>query len=155
MAYKGFDLYVAGNGSFGMQVAKCYRPKDRMQYNYEKSILGRWTGQGTSTTIPRVTDGAEPNGNYLFFSQIYLENADFFRVNNITLGYDFATLMGRTKYLSSLRGFFTVQNAFVITRYSGMDPEVGYNGGSEWASGIDLGYYPKARTMMLGLSIKF
>jgi len=36
-----------------------------------------------------------------------------------------------------------------------MDPEVGYSGGSEWASGIDLGYYPKARTMMLGLSVKF
>lgn len=155
MGYKGFDLYIAGNGSFGMQVAKCYRPKDRMQYNYEKSILGRWTGQGTSNTIPRVTDGAEGNGNYLFFSQIYLEDADFFRVNNITLGYDFARLMGRTKYLSSLRGFFTVQNAFVITKYSGMDPEVGYSGGSEWASGIDLGYYPKARTMMLGLSVKF
>ena len=155
LGYKGFDLYVAGNGSFGMQVAKCYRPKDRMQYNYDKSILNRWTGQGTSNSIPRVTDGAEANGNYLFFSQIYLEDADFFRVNNITLGYDFARLIGSRKYMSSLRGFVSVQNAFVFTGYSGMDPEVGYSGGSVWASGIDIGYYPKARTVLLGLSIKF
>lgn len=155
MAYKGFDLYIAGNGSFGMQIAKSYRPKDRMQYNYEKSILGRWTGEGTSNTIPRVTDGAEPNGNYLFFSQLYLEDADFFRINNITFGYDFATLMKKAKFLSSLRAFFTIQNACVFTKYSGMDPEVGYSGGSDWASGIDLGYYPKARTFLFGLSVKF
>lgn len=155
MAYKGFDLYIAGNGSFGMQIAKCYRPKDRMQYNYESDILGRWTGEGTSNTIPRVTDGAEANGNYLFFSQLYLEDADFFRINNITFGYDFARLMKKNKVLNSLRAFVSVHNAFVFTGYSGMDPEVGYNGGSDWASGIDLGYYPKSRTVLFGLSVKF
>ena len=157
MGYKGFDLYVAANGSFGMQVAKCYRPHDRYNYNYDKSVLGRWHGEGTSTTIPRVTQGTEDNGNYLYMSQIFLEDADFVRINNVTLGYDFARLFrgARKLDLGQLRAFVTVQNALVFTKYSGMDPEVGYGGGNSWSSGVDLGYYPKSRTFLFGVSVKF
>ncbi|NCD09550.1 MAG: SusC/RagA family TonB-linked outer membrane protein [Negativicutes bacterium] len=152
--YKGFDFYLVGNGSFGMQIAKCYRPVDRKQYNYTTDILGRWTGEGTSNTIPRVTNGDEDNGNRLYMSQIYIENADFFRINNVTLGYNFARLFRQKNVINQLRAYVTVQNALVITRYSGMDPEVGYSGGSTWGSGIDLGFYPRSRTVLFGLSIK-
>jgi len=152
--YKGFDFYLVGNGSFGMQIAKCYRPIDRKQYNYTADILGRWTGEGTSNTIPRVTNGDEDNGNRLYMSQLYIEDADFFRISNVTLGYNFARLFKQKTVISQLRAYVTVQNALVITGYSGMDPEVGYSGGSTWGSGIDLGYYPRARTVLFGLSIK-
>ncbi|MDD4920675.1 MAG: TonB-dependent receptor [Bacteroidales bacterium] len=152
--YKGFDFYLVGNGSFGMQIAKCYRPVDRKQYNYTTDILGRWTGEGTSNTIPRVTNGDEDNGNRLYMSQLYIEDADFFRISNVTLGYNFARLFKQKTVISQLRAYVSVQNALVITRYSGMDPEVGYSGGSTWGSGIDLGFYPRARTVLFGLSIK-
>ena len=154
MNYKGFDLYLAANGSFGMQAARCYRPHDRYNYNYEKTALGRWHGEGTSNTIPRATQGTEANGNYLYMSQIFLENADFVRLNNITFGYDFARLF-KNKTVGQLRAFVTVQNAFVFTKYTGMDPEVGYGGGASWSSGVDLGYYPKSRTTLFGVSVKF
>ena len=54
-----------------------------------------------------------------------------------------------------LRVYVTAQNLFTFTGYSGMDPEIGYGDDYGWASGIDLGYYPSARTYMVGLNIKF
>ncbi|MCE1156461.1 MAG: TonB-dependent receptor, partial [Bacteroidales bacterium] len=58
------------------------------------------------------------------------------------------------KMLSQLRIYGQVQNAFTFTRYDGMDPEIGY-GTSGWVSGIDLGYYPRPRTFMVGVNLKF
>lgn len=159
--YKGFDLYVAASGSFGMQVAKSYRPMERFQFNYTTDILNRWTGEGTSNVIPRVTNGDEANGNWRYLSQLYIENADFVRLNNITLGYNFTRLFKEKNPFGQLRAYVTIQNALVITKYSGMDPEVGYNGGTTgsgdgntWSSGIDLGFYPRSRTILFGISVK-
>lgn len=77
-----------------------------------------------------------------YFSDYYVENASFFRMDNISVGYNFEKLFG-----SKLDGrvSFTCQNAFVITNYSGLDPEV--------AGGIDNNIYPKARTFVLGLNL--
>lgn len=155
LAYKGFDLYFASNGSFGQQVAQAYRPIDRFQYNYSKKILGRWTGAGSTNALPRVTQGDEKNGNWLYCSRLYIEDADFWRINNVTVGYDFNHLI-RKSPLSQLRFYVTVQNLVTVTNYSGMDPEVGYtNDTSPWGSGIDLGYYPRPRTVLFGLNVKF
>ncbi|WP_280744774.1 MULTISPECIES: TonB-dependent receptor [unclassified Parabacteroides] len=155
LAYKGFDFYFSSNGSFGHQIAQAYRSMDRFQYNYPEKILGRWTGEGTSNTIPRVTQGDERNGNWMYCSQLYIEDADFWRINNITLGYDFNNLIKRSP-LGQLRFYVTVQNVATITGYSGMDPEVGYtNDTSPWGSGIDLGFYPRPRTVLFGLNVKF
>jgi outer membrane receptor protein involved in Fe transport len=71
------------------------------------------------------------------------------------LGYDFSKLIN-WKYISQLRIYAQVQNAFTFTKYDGMDPEIGY--GTEdngWVSGIDLGYYPRPRTFLVGANIKF
>ena len=48
-----------------------------------------------------------------------------------------------------------MQNPFTFTKYSGMDPEIGYGGGDNWATGIDLGYYPGSRSYMVGLNIEY
>ncbi|HKJ41865.1 MAG TPA: hypothetical protein VKA27_07200, partial [Sunxiuqinia sp.] len=106
-------------------------------------------GEGTSNTIPRVT---ETNTNYLF-SDIFIKDGDFLRISNITLGYDFSKLV-KYKYLSKVRLFTSVQNAFTFTKYNGMDPEIGY-GVENGSSGVDLGYYPRPRTFMVGLNVKF
>jgi len=153
--YKGFDFYLASNGSFGHQIAQAYRPIERFQFNYTEKILGRWTGEGTTNSIPRVTQGDEKNGNWRYCSQLYIENADFWKVNNVTLGYDFVNLIGRSLF-SQLRLYVAVQNLLTVTGYSGMDPDVGYtNSSSPWGSGIDLGYYPRPRTIITGLNVKF
>lgn len=153
LSYKGADFYLSSNGSFGHQIAQAYRAIDRFQYNYPTSILGRWTGPNTSNSIPRVTQGDEENGNWLYLSQLYVKNADFWRINNITVGYDFNRLIPHSP-LGQLRLYATVQNVLTITGYDGMDPDVGY-AGKGWASGIDIGYYPHPRTFLFGVNVKF
>lgn len=157
LAYKGFDLYFASSGSFGHQIAQAYRAMDRFQYNSPSKILGRWTGEGSTNSLPRVTQGDEKNGNWMYNSQLYVENADFWRISNITLGYDFNRLIKKSP-LGQLRLYATVQNMLTVTNYSGMDPDVGYTNDIDrypWSSGIDLGFYPRPRTILFGVNIKF
>jgi TonB-linked SusC/RagA family outer membrane protein len=149
LAYRGLDFSVNANGVYGNEIVQSYRNHANKQANYTSEILNRWTGAGTSNKIPRVT---ETNVNWQF-SDLYLHDGSFLRINNITLGYDFNELVD-WKYLSQCRVYASVQNAFTFTNYNGMDPEIGY-GTSGWVSGIDLGYYPRPRTYMLGVNIKF
>ena len=147
--YKGFDFSVFANGSAGNKIVQSYGSQATKQANYTTAILNRWTGEGTSNRIPRVTDA---NVNWQF-SDLYLQDGDYLRISNITLGYDFSKLI-KWKYLSQCRLYASVQNAFTFTKYDGMDPEIGY-GTSDWVSGVDLGYYPRPRTYLFGVNIKF
>ncbi|RCW35325.1 TonB-dependent receptor [Marinilabilia salmonicolor] len=147
--YMNFDFSVAANGVAGNQIVQSYRNHTNAFSNYTTEILGRWHGEGTSNEIPRVT---ESNVNYLF-SDIFVKDGDFLRISNITLGYDFADLINRD-FISQFRLYGSVQNAFTFTKYNGMDPEVGY-GLENGSSGVDLGYYPRPRTILVGLNVKF
>lgn len=152
LGYKGFDFSVTGYGVAGNQIAKSYRDNTNTTFdNYTTEILGRWHGEGTSNHLPAI-NGSDIN--YSYVSDFYIEDGDYFRISNITLGYDFKRLF-KSNYISQLRLYGSVQNLFTFTNYSGMDPEVGYGGGDTWTSGIDLGYYPGARTYMIGLNVKF
>jgi hypothetical protein len=82
-----------------------------------------------------------------------LEDGDYLRISNVTLGYDFSKLL-KCKYISQARLYAQVQNLYTFTNYSGMDPEVGF-GGEAWVSGIDAGCYPHARTILFGVNLKF
>ena len=153
LSYKGFDLNIAGTGAFGQQIAKSYRSfADSPLQNYTTEIFGRWTGQGTSNKLPRLTSGS--NTNWQNISDIYIEDGDYVKIQNITLGYDFKKLF-KNMPLAQARLFVTGQNLFTITGYSGMDPEIGYGYDKSWVSGIDLGYYPSPRTYMVGVNLKF
>ncbi|WP_228384131.1 SusC/RagA family TonB-linked outer membrane protein [Sphingobacteruim zhuxiongii] len=153
VGYKGFDLAANTFGAFGQQVAKSYRSfADSPLQNYTTEIFGRWHGEGTSNKIPRLTSGSHTNNQYI--SDLYIEDADFLKIQNITIGYDFAKLFPKIPF-SQTRLYFTVQNLYTFTNYSGMDPEVGYGAADPWASGIDLGFYPQPRTYMFGVNIKF
>ncbi|MCC8095931.1 MAG: SusC/RagA family TonB-linked outer membrane protein, partial [Tannerellaceae bacterium] len=163
--YKGFDLSITAIGAFGHQIAKSYRSfaGSKLQ-NYTTEIFGRWHGEGTSNKLPRLTSGN--HSNWQNISDIWIENADYVKMQNITIGYDFKNLFPRMP-LGQARLYFTAQNLFTITGYSGMDPEVGYSPeGSatdaygnttkdNWASGIDVGFYPSPRTLLVGVNLKF
>ncbi|MBQ8096989.1 MAG: TonB-dependent receptor [Prevotella sp.] len=147
--WKGLDFSVTANGQAGNQIVQSYRNVGSTTANYTTQILDRWTGESTSNKIPRVTN---TNVNYQF-SDLFIQDADFLRISNITLGYDFAKLL-RCKYISQCRLYAQVQNAFTFTKYDGMDPEIGY-GMDGWVSGVDLGYYPRPRTFLFGVNLKF
>ena len=79
-----------------------------------------------------------------YFSDYYLENASFVRMDNFNLGYNFGKVFNN---VAALRVSANVQNAFVITKYTGLDPEV--------AGGIDNNFYPRPRIFSLGLNLDF
>ncbi len=154
--YKGFDLGMTFYGSFGNQIYRYWRNEGSDWYgNYTTDVYNYWHGEGTSNTLPRL-EKSSSSINWTENSDIFCHNADYIRFQNITLGYNFKTAFKKLP-IESARLYFTVQNLFTITGYSGMDPEVGSNAGSDesWASGLDLGYYPTPRTFMVGVNLKF
>jgi TonB-linked SusC/RagA family outer membrane protein len=147
--YKGFDFSVDAYGVTGNKIVQSYRNHANKQANYTTQILERWTGEGTSNRIPRVT---ENNVNWQF-SDLFLQNGDFLRISNITFGYDLSKVV-KWKYANQIRVYVQGQNLFTFTKYDGMDPEIGY-GTEGWVSGIDLGYYPRPKIALFGLNVKF
>ncbi len=152
--WKGLDFSVNGAGAFGMQIMRSYRSfGDSWMHNYDTTILDRWHGEGTSNTQPRISGTGDPNTIYV--STRYMEDADYFKIKAVTLGYDFTRVWKKSPF-SQLRLYVQAQNLYTFTGYTGLDPEVGSAGGADsWASGIDLGLYPPSRTYLVGANIKF
>ena len=152
--WKGIDLAITGFGAFGQQIFKCYRDfSSSPLMNYTTDIYQRWTGAGSSNHWPRLASASNSNWNKI--STMYLENGDYFKIQNVTLGYNIAKAF-KNFPLQTLRVYVTGQNLFTFTKYTGMDPEIGYGGDSHsWAQGIDLGFYPSSRNILIGLSVKF
>lgn len=152
--FKGIDFSVNGAGAFGMQIMRSYRSYGDTPYqNYDSTILGRWHGEGTSNSQPKLSPSG--HSNTIWVSNRYMEDADYFKIKTVTLGYDLKSVWKNCP-LQQLRFYAQVQNLYTFTGYTGLDPEVGSSGGSDsWASGIDLGLYPPSRTWTVGASIKF
>lgn len=133
--------------------------------NWDLSFAGRvsldnYAYNNVSSTNGTYLDLYNPGLNYLsnvlttandiefssaqYFSDYYIENASFFRMDNISLGYRFSNISSKSL---GIHIGAVVQNAFVITKYSGLDPEVD--------GGIDNNFYPRARTFMLGVTVDF
>ena len=154
VSYKGFDFALNGYGSFGQQVAKSYRQfSDHPDDNYCTDVYSKyWTGEGSTNRYPRFSDGKTANMSEI--SRVWIEDADFFKISRISLGYDFKRLYSKLP-VQKCRLYVALSNFFTFTGYSGMDPEVGFGNGASWASGIDCGYYPSARSWQVGLNINF
>ena len=151
--WKGFDFNVSGYGAFGQQIAKSYRSfADSQRDNFTKDVFQTWQGEGTSNKLPILTYGS--NRNWQNISDIYIENGDYFKISNVTVGYDFRRLINM-KNISKCRLYFAAQNLLTITGYSGMDPEMGKGTDDDWVSGIDVGFYPSARVFLLGVNLQF
>lgn len=153
--YKAFDFTMMANGVSGNQIVQSYRNQSGAYGNYTSAILDRWHGEGSSNTVPRVT---EDNRNYTQFSDLYVKNGDFLRINTVTVGFDFAKIKtGKPFFASQFRLYFSALNLYTFTKYNGMDPEIGFgssNDDQRFSSGVDVGYYPRPRTFMMGLNVK-
>ena len=147
--YGAFDFAVSANGVAGNQLVQSYREVSGQFSNYSVEILNRWHGTGSSNTLPRLT---EDGRNYSQFSDIYVKDGDFLRLNNLTVGYDLKQHI-KTGLLGKCRVFVSGQNLYTLTKYSGMDPEIGY--GQSFSRGVDVGYYPRPRTLLAGLNVTF
>ncbi len=147
--YKGFDLGLNFNGVAGNQI-----------YNHTTmSLFNRGNlASSFNTTDFAVRFDNEDITNSNEVSTRYLENGDFLRLNNATLGYSLTPeLLGLGNWFNNIRLSATGQNLFVITDYTGFDPEVntGLTSGGIQTFGIDRFTYPTARTFLVGLNASF
>ncbi|MDT0685405.1 SusC/RagA family TonB-linked outer membrane protein [Autumnicola psychrophila] len=152
--YKGLDFSLLANGVAGNQLVQSYRNQANQFANYTTAVFERWTGPGSSNTVPRVT---LDNRNYSNFSDLYVQDGDFLRLSNLTVGYDLAEVTDSFG-IEKFRLYFSALNLYTFTNYNGMDPEVGYGVSGDtynFSSGVDLGYYPRPRTFLVGLNVTF
>jgi TonB-linked SusC/RagA family outer membrane protein len=152
-SYKGFDLSAITNGVSGNQVIWNYfNNTNHGTYNWSTLALDRWHGEGTSNTTPRINTGSTQD---ITLSDRFVSDAGFWRMSNLTVGYNFKTLWNRLP-MKQARFYVSGQNLFTLTKYQGFNPEVGSGGknGGNWAGGVDSAPYPLARTFLLGVSIK-
>lgn len=147
--YKGLDFMMFWSGVEGNEIFDGTHRNDLGTVNYNKDILGRWTGEGTSFNLPRVVyGGAEPNNNQRP-STLNIHDGDYLRLKALQVGYTLPSSLTSKFFVSRLRLFANVNNLLTITSYKGFDPEIGAN------LGIDKGIYPQARTFSLGGNITF
>jgi TonB-linked SusC/RagA family outer membrane protein len=149
LEYKNFDLMTFAQGAAGNKIFQGLRRLDILNSNYPSIAMSRWTGEGTSSSYPRLVL-SDPNGNFGNMSDFYLEKGDYLRLKILQVGYTLPARLIERIGISRVRVYVTAENLFTLTDYTGYDPEVG--GG---VYGIDKGQYPQARTILGGVQVQF
>ncbi|WP_111707417.1 TonB-dependent receptor [Lutibacter citreus] len=155
MKYKQFDFTAFFQGSQGNDIfdATDANLMTSTITNFRDKMLNRWTGDGTSNSIPRVTHKNQTINSLQ--SSRYIKDGSYLRLKNVQLGYTFPE--GIVKNVNDIHIYIAAQNLFTITNYDGLDPELGIDASRNQllAIGIDEGRYPSVRTFSLGLNINF
>ncbi len=152
--YKGWDFLTNFYGTFGNDVFNLEKKRysgGGGQNVYRGTLAKAWHGEGTSNDIPRLSY-SDLNQNYSRVSTFFVEDGSYFRCKLITLGYTFPERWTRAM---RLRLYFSAQNLFTITRYTGMDPERPFYDGNVLEKGIGNANYPTPQTYLFGVDIKF
>ena len=156
--YKGFDLSLFLQFSYGNDVfngSRLFLESLQGGDNQIEAVTRRWTKPGDITDIPRATSDPVKASENKRVSSRFIEDGSYLRVKNMTLGYTFNKGLITKLHLSSLRLYFTTQNLFTFTYYTGLDPEVNYVGNDNAIIGTDFFTYPQARSYNLGINLKF
>ncbi|WP_194774626.1 SusC/RagA family TonB-linked outer membrane protein [Pararhodonellum marinum] len=146
---KGFDMRADFNGTYGNKIYNAKKQVRFNTYNFETSFLDRWTGEGTSNTEPRITNG----GHNYEVSDRFIEDGSFLRLRNVQVGYSFPRGMLSRFKVNNFRVYLSGTNVFTLTKFTGYTPEIG--GGNVLGTGFDSAIYPLARTFNLGISANF
>ncbi len=135
--YKNFDLNVFLRGTLGYKI-----------FNATRADLSNVASAGINNILNSASDDKFTDTKNYFYSDRYLENGSYVRLDNTTLGYNFKQPV---KSISNIRLYVTANNLFVITGYKGIDPEINQGGQSP---GVDYNnFYPKTRTFLLGVNV--
>ena len=147
-SYKGFDLAFLFQGVSNIDRyndSKKIVDYDTRPFNYTTNILNSWDGEGSTNATPRVS--FTDNGSSKV-SSVFVEDASFFRLKNVELGYSFSNFQQLTKLgINDTRLYISAQNVFTFTNYSGLDPES--------TDLMDMGTYPQSRSFIVGLNVTF
>ncbi len=153
--YKNFDVSMAFQGTLGndiWNVAKGTLSTPGRQNALEEAYTKAWTKEGDHAKYPRITN-SDTNNN-MRNSSFYVEDGSYLRLQNMQIGYTIPEVLCRkTKLFSSCRVYISGQNIFTLTKYSGLDPELGIN--SPLDMGVDNTHYPTSRTFTVGVNMQF
>ncbi len=174
-SWKGFDLNIFFSGSYGNKAMNLTRMRiedPRNNSNILKSSLNYARVEvidptlpdddfrnlhvvnASSTTMPAV-QRSDANNNYSRISDLFIEDASYIRLQNVSLGYTLPRKLVRKAYLDNVRVYFSAQNLHTWTKYKGLDPEVGAMYGDALMTGVDYGRYPSPRIYTFGLNVSF
>ena len=152
--WRGFDLSVFFQGVSGVKVFDATYRQDVASGNYPTWVLNRWTGEGTSNTVPTLGDSK----NWVC-SDMYVRDGSYLRLKNLTIGYTLPQTLTSKIGISKFRVFGRAENLFTWTKYWGFDPEIGagFDDNTQkhntQSTGVDYGVYPQARTYTIGFNI--
>ena len=156
-SYKNFDLSIFLYGSYGGKILNLLDYQIAglaSQYqNQLASSANFWTPQNPNSNIPAPRGGiTNPN---LVMSDRFLESASFLRFQNVRLGYTLPSAWAKHVAMNVLKVYVSGQNLFVITKYSGLDPEIGSFNMDPTRQNLDMGRYPNPRVFTFGVNASF
>jgi TonB-linked SusC/RagA family outer membrane protein len=147
--YKGFDFSFDLQGVYGNKIFNAKEVVRPDPYNWEKHVLGAWTGPGTSNSEPRASYG----GNNYLPSDKFIQDGSFTRLRNVTLGYTLPSGITKKIAISQLRIYVKGSNLVTLTKFKGYSPEIGSS--SVVANSIDNGIYPVPSVYSFGVNLTF
>jgi TonB-linked SusC/RagA family outer membrane protein len=155
--YKNFDLNIMFQFSGGNYIYNGSKAgmRDMRQWNNHVDVLDRWTPENTDGTIPRVVFGDNVSNGSAFPISENVEKGDFIRLRNVTLGYNMPKSLTEKLKVSTLKIYGQAQNPFVLTEYTGADPEISSNGNTNITPGVDRNTVGQARSYTFGLQVGF
>jgi TonB-linked SusC/RagA family outer membrane protein len=162
-SYKAWDFNVYFYGVYGNKILN-YQ-KSALESFQNRSFVGvenvsveyfknHWTPDNPSNTYSRATYNDDAVGSNVP-SSAWIEDGSFLKLKNITVGYTFPSSIINKISASKLRLYVSAQNLFTITKYSGLDPEIGLQNGNATQNGVDNGTYPSSRYFTVGLNLLF
>ena len=163
LSWNGIFLSVNTNFTYGNKIYNYTRMSTDAdgayvgynQMSIENSVQGwsRWEKAGDIATHPQAR--LNGNGNSNAISSRYLEDGSYFRIKNLTVGYDFPTKLIKKAYMTRCRIYFSADNLFTATKFSGMDPEITLTTSTYDLAGMYSNTYPVGRTFQGGVEISF
>lgn len=157
--YKNFDFnlyFVFSGGNKIMNITRQESLLNQKFLNGGVELLDRWTPTNTNTDVPKLYYGRDAFTNLTSAaSSRFVEDGSFIRCQTITLGYTIPKVLMSTIKMNRVRVYAQIQNAFVITKYTGLDPELNYSVTTNSQAGLDYNTNPKSRNYVLGINVGF
>ncbi|QTE22832.1 SusC/RagA family TonB-linked outer membrane protein [Polaribacter cellanae] len=158
LKYKNIDFGFALQGVQGNEVLNTLRNYTAIPQGGVNNLAinaNRWVSESNpgNGKVPRANFDTTGNNNVI--SSYYVEDGSYLKIQNITVGYNFAKELTKKMNLQSVRIALSAQNPFIFTKYSGYNPEVSSNPSNQLGQGEDFGTYPISKTFSLALNVKF
>ncbi|HXD79626.1 MAG TPA: SusC/RagA family TonB-linked outer membrane protein, partial [Puia sp.] len=161
--YGNWDINLYFYGSYGNKIFnfaesslesfqnRSFVGVENISQNY---LANAWTPENHSNTYARITSNDDAIGSNVA-SSAYVEDGSYVKLKNLVIGYTLPARLLDWARLSKLRLYFSSQNILTVTKYKGLDPEIGFQGGNATQNGIDNGTYPSSRYFTLGMNVAF